>query len=342
MPEDPVFPLDLWWRHDDYLLSDGLLMPAPGATWRVYDPWTELDRARPRAYLELANLCRELPLGGKLAGPLEPHLLEPVLDWCRRYGLPGTLLHRTAAVFLAQRWQPISLLPGEHATPFAVPTQLCYFFDGTRWSAYARHSLSAQRETDPAAPLSLLAESDRSTDSFPPAALMRPVGGGVLKAESLADSWGTYFPSVPPRDRPTFDYPLPMTERFVALYAEPLDQFIAAGNAFAEALEGLTAPAAEARFSPQDGERVLGGLLADTAATVGRLPDRTLGERLRSRSLIGTLAVMAREDLLRGNVHRCRRCQRLFRSTSYQAQYCSPRCRNTFQKRVQRSRQAAR
>jgi len=339
-PDGPIVPDGRWWRHDDYVLSNGILTPAPGARWQVYDPWTEHDPARPAPYLELSNLCRDLPLGGELAGPLDRRQVERVLDWCRRFGLPGTLLHRTEAIFLAQRWQPISLFPGAPATPFTIPTQLYYFFDAVRWSANARHSLSVLRESDLSTPNSLVADADCPADGFPLVALMRPVAGGALKAEPLAHSWGSYFPSVRPLDRATFDYPLPMSDAFVALYAEPLDQFIAAGNAFTEALEALTAPAGETRFSPQDGERVFGSLLADVATTVSRAPDGTLRERSRSRSLIGTLAAMAKEDLLRGNVRRCPRCNQLFRSVSYQGRYCSPRCRNTFQKRVQRARPA--
>ena len=133
MPDGPIVPEGRWWRHDDYVLIDGVLMPTPGASWHVYDPWAERDRANPQPHLELSNLCRELPLGGEWAGPLAPQMVERVLDWCRRYGLPGTLLHRTEAVFLAQRWRSITF-PGQAATPFTVPTQLYYFFDLTRWS----------------------------------------------------------------------------------------------------------------------------------------------------------------------------------------------------------------
>jgi hypothetical protein len=341
VPDEPVTPLGRWWRHGDYLLVNGLLRPAPATDFEVYDPWEERNGGKPSAYVELANLCRELPLGGEFAGPLDPALARRVLDWCRCYGLPGTLVHRTEAVFLAHRWEQLQLSPNA-AAPLLLPTQIRYFSDSNGWGVRQRQLTSGTPNADLSDRGCLVDPASLPPGAIPPVAFVRSVGVGGLEAQTLAQSWARFFPDVPPERKDDFPYPAPKTPEFVATYAEPLADFIEVGNTFAETIDGLSTSRAETGVHPGDAERRLGSLLAGNATTVWRRPDGKLRERTLSRSLIGTMAAMALEDLVGGRLRRCVLCDRIFRTSSYQGVYCSPRCRNTFQKRAQRARSSAR
>src|SRR6185369_16618944 len=99
-------------KYDRYELREGCIAPAPGAKARIFDPW----KLRERPYKALAEIvssrdCLTLPTE-------KPELVAALLDWCRRYGLLGTLLHRVIAVTQAARWK---------RTQFAGKTQRDYF-----------------------------------------------------------------------------------------------------------------------------------------------------------------------------------------------------------------------
>src|SRR5262249_12997494 len=98
------------------------IAPAENAEIREYDPWAEGDRPY-RSLLEIA-MKRSL---NPLSYPAErPELVEKLLDWCNRYGLLGTLLHRVVSITFEPRWEHPTFDGGADET-LMVPTQRTHF-----------------------------------------------------------------------------------------------------------------------------------------------------------------------------------------------------------------------
>jgi hypothetical protein len=94
-----------WWRFSDYVIEDGMIIPAPGGRPVPYDPWLDRHRADAESQrnnrveitddpaLDLLRLARKLASLPEIAAeaPIEAsdQQQEAILQFARRYGLLG-------------------------------------------------------------------------------------------------------------------------------------------------------------------------------------------------------------------------------------------------------------
>lgn len=304
-----------WVRASRYVLDGQTIRPAPGASLQPVDPWRRATVAY-EALLQLPQLYLDDQAAGTAAA----------LKWCQRYGLLGVLPHRTLQVTLAPRWRRDPDEPGSLSVSRTTYMQAPGgWVTWTRWRVATTHDVgSPPREG------ALVASPPAD---WTPSATLRPLTEPCAPAtEPLSRTWARYFPGVPFDQSDTFDYPEPGTADFFDGYAEPVGAFIAAVAEFADALRGLqsraTIPTALFRLNA----------LAGSGGLVLRQDGRDLRLGWVAGSLLGVLAIQAMQDCAAGAVRVCGRCERLFKTTAYQGAYCSPKCRQTMQKRRQRAR----
>jgi hypothetical protein len=174
--------------------------------------------------------------------------------------------------------------------------------------------------------------------------LIRPLHNLDLREEKLAETWSRFFPSVPERERETFQYPLPYSSTFWELYSEPLIEFWRAAKLFAGIVEHLghrvAKPGgnAETALARQQALDMLNLWRKDVSQVVVD-EEKGLCQEWVSPSLLVSFAEMFIQDLVAGAQGRyCECCGGWFISTAYQACYCSTACRLRQQKRNLRSR----
>lgn len=301
----------LWWRFDSYEFRDGYIRPAKGARGSWYDPWRVYREARasrkdaPAPYQELLPLARSVRFR-LFAGTFEPEPeeVERVLEWCSRWGLLGVLLNRVHQV--TQR-------EGDGA-------------EGQRRMLRTAFGWTVE---------SVLVLEDGRPGPVVPGALVRDMDDFNVTMQPVS-AWAEFFPNVPREEAESYRYPTPLTERFWHEYAEPIEDFLLAAEALAEALERLASPK---ESEAKDGLRALTALADDVRMALVPVDG---GFRLTwfASSLLGYLAAMAMLDLSSTHrVLRCENCGRVFVAGAPRARYCSPRCRHTAQMRAYRHRQ---
>lgn len=333
-----------WMRFTRYELRNGSIAPAPKARLRKYDPWA----LETRPYRELAAIF-------ELDDPLEmperrPEVVAAVIDWCNRFGLLGTLLHRLVSVTYAHRWarQEVGKAKGR---VFAIATQETHWLSPSAWITNSRGLGGSLREGKELIG-ELVERDDLPAEAIRPHALLIDLPGwnssgvagldgfaGPIKKESLARSWARYFPDVPPFQRETYDYPEPGSEAFWRVYGEPVSEFVRAAYSLTDALEAILRPNHDDAITL--GSDQLTNLASRASPRLEVGPDGRRRQRWVSGSLLSTLALMAMDDLAQNTIHKCAKCGVLFTATSYQAEYCSAKCRRTLQKRRYRERQRA-
>lgn len=322
-----------WWRWTRYEIRDGYIRPARGAQLRIYDPWKVWVETRPLARSSNQRKLQETPYQSLLALLIELQYRQPgdipldfkpgelnlllasltadseakLLGWCARYGLLGVLPHRAVQVTLAPQ-------TGVH---------IQYAKFGAGWIATERQP-----------PLT-------------PGAVLQPLRGVGSVAEPLSATWSRFFPDVPPDQRETFRYPEPLTEKFWAMYAEPLADFLSCMHALRELHQATML--FQARSAA---ERRLGNLQAALAGGSHLMPEglvagvglalnwdrsrRSVHLKWVASSLLASLTVMMLQDVAYGRALQCPGCGRAFVSGAYQARFCSERCRWVVQKREYR------
>jgi hypothetical protein len=359
----------LWPRFSKYEIHDGHIRPAKRTTLRVYDPWEDYRLAResgePAPYDSLLKVISGLTLSVRSGGTgvaLTPESEAAVLEWCSEHGLLGVLLAQIERVVLPARWRgdlPNGMVGVASAYPF--PAQVRYVRTNVGWEARnfidmggmdrLMHGVPRDRR-----PTTLPGEGGKLVPEewlpfFPklekPKVWLRDLVRGELTEKNLDETWARYFPSVAPDD-----YPKPalvevddeqVFRAFWEHYAEPVEDFVRTASALRDALEGLRHAAPVREMTPEQignvsrGISALHALIFPVRSAVGVLEDGTFREQWISPSLLTSLAKMAHEDVTGGRRPlSCALCGRTFVSDAYQARYCSPRCRNTAQKREYR------
>jgi hypothetical protein len=353
-----------WWHHDGYEIRDGLVQPAPGSRLIDYGPWEAHVRARigdakspldhflDLVYMLRADLDMEETEEALCCEPLEEWasaLREGILAWCSRYGLLGMLPHRTLFVELAPSWDSEAAGVDSEGMRVFRTHQVGY----RRFSTWVRSESSpfrvrAQRKPrgfepgDPVSPRIKLPEAREPSAHIQRSPVEAP------EEVPLAESWGPYFPSVSPRERSRYQYPMPDTFEFFELYSEPLRDWLGAlhtigmaASLFAEAAEDAQEEGADDDWvvaHAEAGQLFLDGAVLG-ASPIVELADDGLRTSWRAPSLYSYVALMLVDDLSgERRLRACENCGRLFTSSAYQATYCTPRCQNTAAKRRQRQR----
>ena len=346
---EPLKPLTgQWWKFTRYELKDGYIRPAPDATLSAYDPWSEPPPGADTAYASLANLVpRERDTSDN--GTVSPHTAAAVLAWCQQYGLLGVLPQRVEKVVLdAWTEDERAILPGWNGTEVEPERS------GTEEET-ERYQIRVQFRRNPGGEWETVIEHDaigegESPSHDPAGVMLHPIDDSVEMAfEPFGQTWARFFPSVPHDQWESYCYPQPLSEKFWALYCEPVEEFMDTATWLKEELTTL----AEGRETTDAGRAV--SYLDDYALTIHALNDRVgtvrwclqqrpdgFVPRWGSPSLFTSLVLMALQDVAGAKRPLlCRTCSGLFVSPAYQARYCSVRCRHTMNKRTYRTRAAS-
>lgn len=350
-----------WWRAKRYELRGGYVRPAAGVAIKRYDALDDHDYHRSNrspgyvpAYLRLARIADAV-------APREARELE-IVEWCAEYGLLGLLLHQVQQVRFAPRWQlprPLSAEAKRVLTPIARAALAAKLPDGTPiklgaaradrerlrlvQKLYQRTSSGTflwgdEEWVAPAVPSHAAKPGNLADRAMwrlaEPGVILQHLATREWKQEPLT-TWARFFPDVPEIERETHAYPMPYSDEFWAIYAEPIEQFVTAAGLLRDAfvaasgkrLRGGRPPAYEIGLG--DGPFRLNALVAPAGPML--FGNSTAYEqRLIAPSLLGALALMAQLDLAgHRRFLRCRndRCKKLFVGTTVQSAYCSPACR---------------
>jgi hypothetical protein len=336
-----------WWRWDAYEVRDGSIAPRAGAKLTFYNPFGGRDgtRSRNQPYDDLLSAIEGLgfavePDGTsvRLHGPEQRRLL----DWCAEFGLLGVLPHRVTRLTMAPRWRKGT--PAPPGTFGAAERRQDWHSTGwlefDRWRFGIFETAETVREGD-------LVDQSLFDDApgFGDSGALILNNQGELVHEPLHRSVSRFFPSLTQSEWDTFEYPPISSARFWESYAEPVDQFLAAAIQIRDAVSGLSRVGELVTLSDHEALVVKRGLdsfnemLRQTSLAV--IPDETgIQRRQVPKSLIAAFALMISEDLEleHGRALRCANCGRPFVGLSYQATYCSDRCRKTVQMRRYRAR----
>ncbi len=156
---------------------------------------------------------------------------------------------------------------------------------------------------------------------------------------------GAVLPRRPRERAATYNYPKPLSVKFWQLYAEPVNAFLSGALYLRFALWCLSGrrhlkTTKNSRDSVEEGTRFIQRVVAPVSPTVELSEDGALHQKWSPPSLLGSLAMMALQDLVSDRLHFCTTCRRFFTSGAYQVLYCSERCRKTEQQRRYREKKA--
>jgi predicted RNA-binding Zn ribbon-like protein len=306
------FGVSRWWKFDQYAIEDGYIRPAPGASLGAFDPWTAHQDGATPPYIQLVRLVSELP-----RDPLVKHhdasgeLRSGVLDWCRRNGLLGLLLHEVSSARLGdwavQRgstgWSQ-SYFPWEPG-PYEPP-----------WGEVFGESVIGEH----------FYQSEDYWKKFFPG---RVDGFQMLP---LSDEfWSAYA-------EPFDDF-----LRVARWFANAIDAVGAPEDSPVIEQEELKSKTGkihrqEVRLD-QSGAIDRLNRLSSGVTPVVTLNHKDYGQSWRSHSMLGYLAMQALQDLLGGErILLCAHCGHTFRSAHHSARFCSKLCANRQHQREHRKR----
>lgn len=379
--EDSIYA-GAWWRFSEYELEGGYIRPVKGARLVQYSPLEtfELNRSE-RGEMDTAHEALFEVLHGlrfDADGELTRESRVDVLAWCVKYGLLGLLLHQVQQVRFHPRWEPripVSEAHLEYARPILEalssnpafnlrrdrqgkpsvpadalrPTQRS--FSRTPYGTFrSRKTQWDANDSGRNRAGNLVPEKYWSPESYP-GVIVSDFDSGELMKQSVAQVFGRFFRDVGERDADAFAYPEPYSEEFWRSYAEPLQEFLAVARRFREAFLSaaiLKDPTLvgedERRRNPwiRPATSPLNSLVSPNGPALLRLEDGSFEQRLVSTSLLGSLALMAQQDLAsERRVIRCAndKCRLMVVAVGYQTRYCSPQCRFAAEKRAQRARE---
>ena len=173
--------------------------------------------------------------------------------------------------------------------------------------------------------------------------MLHPLSSLEITDEPIAETWNKFFPSFPPRQ--SYETLHPGHDEFFRAYEEPIDQFFRGAVALTGPLETVAGfkaqkdPDSDWRFRFVSAIQQLDALASAVRLHHPLTGDDALVEQWIAPTLLSALAMMALRDLAGGRaVLKCENptCQKLYTSPSYQARYCSTKCRLTVNKRTYR------
>ncbi len=358
-----------WWRFSRYEF-DGYIRPVKDAVLIKYNPW---DEYRVTAEKRRGGGLRRPPYLSLVdfADANTPHEPEwqrrrfatyrkngDVVEWCNQHGLLGIFFTAVRQVVLYPRWS----LPDARLRDSGYPiderkmgelfaTHRTFIREPTGWTErniLGSRNLAAltlapnQKTSGGLVPQQLWDEGWES-----PGVLIQDPGSSIYKRGSIADAFGDFFPSVHKEELETFSYPMPTSDDFWRLYAEPSTRFIGQARLFASLARtlGKMIPGQESTedgtFSSAEAIAVLRWLVAQTTSTVYLQENGTVAHQWMPTSLLASYAMMLLLDAERGLVNACANCDRVFVSSAGRAKFCSPQCRKSFLQREWRSRKAS-
>jgi hypothetical protein len=330
-----------WWKFEDYTVSGRFIVPGEGVRLLRYDPWegytsTEGQRRTVRPpYQSLLDLARRMKFRPNRSRYVPtPETEHMMLEWVRQWGLLG---------ILPVRYEIITLPHVRYVRRAGV------------WSATIRKvvesklplqgALAATKRKagrDPKYP-----KTRATVESSPPtqSALEWRWEDNDFRAETIERVVLEFFPDVLRQEREhRFLIPRPCSVSFWHQYAEPVELIARSAMKFSQAVEIVSRYKGPDRT--QDAEKIMLNealyFLEGFSQSIGAPPRFKLGTShlTRSRvspSLLASLVEMFLCDMeSERRAYRCEVCQSVFISDDRRAKYCSPRHRNTMQRRRDR------
>ncbi len=333
MPELFQVGAGRWPCFDRYEVRDGYIRPAPDATLRFDDPWTDYRRTanvpgtgRPPygALVDLVNTFQLEPAAGP--GPLRvptAATAERLAAWCGQHGLLGVLLQRVQMVTLAPRYDCPS--PAERGIAIC---QDQYTRTSRGWTQSRR---SGRRARHARAGTSVPAQE--VPRNWPTAhAVVQDLCTGAWQVERLSTTWGRFV--INDTD------PAPLSDAFWRAYQEPVRDFEDAATLFAQALQALSR--GRRRRAGGTARRAALAVLDRLAAPASPIiveADDSLRQEWVAPTLLSAFALMALLDITeQRRPMSCANCGQLFTTRARQGTYCSDSCRWAAQKRRHRAR----
>lgn len=231
-----------WWRYSAYEIRAGVIQPRKGAVLEEFD-LKELRskdaRGRRQApYQTLINLVRRGAQcnGNKWRFNPSRKWREELLAWCSSFGLLGMLPQITHSVILAPHWSAfvdVDRSGRRKGATVLVPQAYRFNRANLGWIKKTYPGM-LDRPTVQRPFSKQLIGQPVSKRLWPPgwprpSAFLHPidVDGELdeLREEPLGRTWGTFFPSVPEDKREVYPYPMPGTDEFWEIYAEPVKLF---------------------------------------------------------------------------------------------------------------------
>ena len=335
-----------WWRFDKYEIGDGYVRPAAGAQLSAYDPWdVDLQKgdAPYRRFVEFVDAIETGPPSEDDRAPfgITDGSARLIVDWCAEFGLLGSLPQRALIMELAPSWEP---LRGQSAPRDTLAqTAVRHVRDSYGWQSIETQQLSGTWLVDePEMAGELVSDQDRA-EQFGPGSvtLFQQLRQDSLAKKGLGEVVWQYFPGLSPDVGDTFQYPRPESDDFWHIYAEPIHRFVSDSWAARNAIMFIKAAVEGQEVDRVPGGQALGALLSGVSPALGTMRStRDVMMFWRAPSLMAALVMMAVQDLVMGKkrLYQCANCGRPAVSAKTSAQYCSPRCRQTAQKRAQRAR----
>jgi len=347
MAENNRVNLGPWCCFSNYEIKDGCIQPTKKAKLKTYDPWNVYEKAR----LKKKGLCTPYESLNELIGSLSFQItkeklyeLSPtsesnLLNWCSQYGLLGILPHRSLMAKFTPRWD--TMHPDDSGDEL-YNVQLNFIRISAGWKYVRTARIMPLRQT-PKKRGQLAPTLHKSNQPFEEVVLWQEWEDGQYSFAPLEKTWRPFFPRGPSEKGESWDYPMPLSEKFWKMYAEPVEEFLQGARILKSALAELSClPKKKSKLTNEEIHRSLFGRkllhsLVDGMCPVLDIINDKFQQRWMAPSLLGSLAMMALQDLgeQRGFLV-CRVCNKLFVSKAYQATYCSIRCRNTFNKREYR------
>lgn len=322
-----------WWRFSSYRLDRACIRPAIGAKLVQYDPWRFLGQ-KPSPYTSLLQMHKSLRFS--FTGELDSRSSANLLSWCSEYGLLGILPHVTVSASLALRWKRLG--------DVLIPLKSVYRRQGSSWTT-DQDRITMDRQPYNVKALNKLYSNRKVIEQERRGravihGLQYDHSSPSYKIEPLKEAWGRFFPDVTVSEQDTFEYPIPTSDEFWKSYAEPLHDFLSVVQYLEQGLEAINSLTKPAGSSYEDRQSRILNLLVEPVSPAITHTNQRFQIRWDSPSLLGALAIMAILDLTEpgAKILACPVCGIPFASKSYQAMYCSHRCRQTAQKRAQRLR----
>lgn len=326
-----------WRRFSDYEIINGWIKPRDGARLSVYDPWNGYYLQRfskttghtPwQALYRIGHMASEHFVDGEDA--CSDQVKELILQFCREYGLLGILLHQVHRIVLPPHYSSVSDLLANEWQKQGMTYDEAY---AKRWIStnYERNSFGgwSQVRHIPGEAAEILPK-----DLPMPGVLLQPaLDKPQLKVEVIRATWAKYFPSIATTDWETYQTPIPSSDEFWFLYAEPEHVFILTAISVFELCHGLREDKTKSRADIVD---LLERLSTVTASIrpVYQYINREYRQIWKSHSLYATLVMMLGTDLAgHYRLLSCEACGYIFPTTHYQAKYCDPKCKDVARKR---------
>ena len=339
MSDGPIPVTGGWWRFSEYEARD-----SPKAARVALGLRDHFRYIRPAPNASLTQF--DVGIGPQDGGTavdvdaivkLDLNSEDEILKWCAKYGLLGILPEQASLIRLPARYE---VPPGLPDSRTLLRAQVVYAKTHIGWKGVDKTSIG------PKSPVLELEPGETAEKYVEPEGLPPSLEASVLTTSALfseeiierglAEGLSMYFPDVADEDLLSYDYPMPLSDRFWREYSESLGSFRNAVIQFRRMLENLkdiwpldSAPE-EALRNLVFGRNQLHAI--SSARSALGLGDDGYEPRWAFSSLLAMFAQAVQIKLVGGEtVRQCKRprCRRLFMTPVKSKRYCSERCRRS-------------